>query len=39
MLLDRFDPISVVTGGSVVMFAVVLVASAEARRSVPKEVS
>jgi hypothetical protein len=39
MLLDRFDPISVVTGGSVVMFAVVLVAAAEAWRSVPKEVS
>lgn len=37
MLLERFDPMAVALGGSVVVVAVVLVASAEALRAAPKE--
>ena len=37
MLLERFDPISVVVGGSVVTIAVVLQASIESMSTVPEE--
>ena len=37
MLLERFDPIAVVVGGSVVTIAVVLQASIESMSTVPEE--